>query len=32
MAAKAAGIEMGELLDLLMLCALERNEAHGVGS
>jgi D-alanine-D-alanine ligase len=30
MAARAAGIEMGELLELLMLCAVERHEArHG---
>lgn len=28
MAAKAAGVEMGELLELLMLCALERHEAQ----
>jgi D-alanine-D-alanine ligase len=28
-AAKAAGIEFGELLELLMLCALERHEAQG---
>jgi D-alanine-D-alanine ligase len=27
MAARAAGIEMGELLELLMLCAIERHEA-----
>ncbi|MDQ3024756.1 MAG: D-alanine--D-alanine ligase, partial [bacterium] len=26
MAAKAAGVEMGELLELLMLCAVQRHE------